>query len=88
MGVKFSSGAEIERVIKENQLRENSSNSWALFTSTSIATALKKARELGWKDKKVQVRYEQTADYELYYVEPFEKDCSCKGILRYADYFD
>jgi hypothetical protein len=44
---------------------------------------------MGWKDKKVQVRYvEDDGGHITYYVEPYEKGCGCKGILKYKDFFD
>lgn len=79
--VEFTSEAEKKRFLAKNQ-------SWAILETTNIVEALHKAKELGWKDKKVQVRYEKFDDYEMYYVEPYEKGCGCKGILKYKEYFD
>jgi len=60
-----------------------------MFSSGSLVQTLHKARELGWKEKKVQVRLERLGtDMLEYIVEPFEKDCGCPNMLRYSDYFD
>ena len=61
---------------------------WELFSSTSLVEAVHKARDLGWADKKVQVRAdEDNYGNRTYIVEPFEKDCGCPSMLKYADYF-
>lgn len=60
---------------------------WELLKTTSLVHALHKAKDLGWKDKDVQVRVESGIE-TTYYVEPFEKDCGCPNILKYADFFD
>lgn len=81
MSVEFTQDAEVRRV--------QSRVSWEFLSSLNMVQALRTARDLGWKEKKVQVRVEQKADDVLeYIVEPYEKDCGCKGILRYRDYFD
>jgi hypothetical protein len=78
MGVMLTSEAEKKRVHKP---------SWELYSGTSIVQAVRTAKEMGWKDKKVQVRYETVDDgVEMFYVEPYEKGCGCKGILKYKDY--
>lgn len=80
MSVRFTSEAE--------KLRPKKS-SWSLLETRSIVEAVHKAKELGWSDKKVQVRYERIDDdSEIYYVEPYEKGCGCRGMLKYKDYFD
>lgn len=82
MKMRFTKDAELERI-------EEDKVSWELFSGTSVAKALRTARDLGWKDKKVQVRVERIGDDMLkYYVEPFEKDCSCPHMLKYSDWFD
>jgi len=82
MGVKFTQESEIERV----NTREIPS--WGLMSSTSLVQALHFARNNGWKDKTVQVRTETIGVDLTYFVEPFERDCSCPNILKYSDYFD
>lgn len=47
---------------------------------------LDKAVELGWKDKKVQVRVEFIDVTAHYHIEPFEKDCKCRHILKYSEH--
>lgn len=82
MVVEFTQDAEVRRVEKER-------TNWELFSSTSLVHALHKARDLGWKDKKIQVRVEHVASDMLnYIIEPFERDCNCPSMLRYSDYFD
>jgi len=65
------------------------SRKWAIFTSYSIVETVHKARDMGWAEKKVQVRAEE--DYatgiRTYSIEPFEKECKCPSILIYDDYF-
>ena len=60
---------------------------WELFKSNSLVETVHKAQEMGWAEKKVQVRGVQTGPerYE-YSIEPFEKDCGCSNILKYEDY--
>lgn len=73
---------------KEKQRVEDRKKSWELLKTTSIVQALHTARDMGWKDKKVQVRVENENGVETYYVEPYEKGCGCRGILKYRNYFD
>lgn len=61
-------------------------NSWAYLITTSYAEMLDKAVELGWKDKNVQVRVEFIDTTAYYYIEPFEKDCECRHILKYSEH--
>ena len=81
--IKTTGEAEIERVADKRK------PFWGLFSSESMAETLHKAKELGWKEKLVQVRAEHLYDDAYtYIIEPFEKDCGCPSMLRYADYFD
>ena len=82
MEVELTQDAEIRR------LSSRPKKTWALFSSTSLVQTLHKAKDMGWKDKKVQVRLERSKDSYEYFIEPFEKDCSCPNMLRYSDYFD
>jgi hypothetical protein len=82
----FSGEREKERV--QQAIKNREKKSWEIYKSSSMVEALHKARDLGWKDKKVQVRLEKTEMGEVYFVEPFEKGCGCRGILKYKDYFD
>lgn len=89
MGIRFTKDVEEERARNAKQEHDSKKNSYHLYHSTSLVQALHKARDLGWKDKKVQVREERVAEDEYeYYVEPFEKGCGCRGLLRYRDFFD
>lgn len=82
MSVELSHTAEAKRA-------KSKVPTWGLLSSTSLPRALHFARDNGWFEGKVQVRGEQTAsDVITYIVEPFEKECGCPNILRYADYFD
>lgn len=85
MGVELSANVERRR-IESSKERNAPNNKWELYSDDSIVRALHKAKEMGWKEQRVQVRYDQ--DNELYYVEPFEKNCGCKGMLKYKDFFD
>lgn len=82
MNIQFSS--ELER----KRLQESIKVKWDLYTGTSLVKAVRMARDMGWKDKKVQVRYEKSEDTITYYVEPYEKGCGCQGLLKYKDFFD
>lgn len=81
MTVAFTKDIETGRM-------ENSRAKWDLYSGTSIVKAVRTAKEMGWGENKVQVRYETLDDEtEMYYVEPYEKDCGCRGILKYKDYY-
>jgi hypothetical protein len=89
MGVLFTADAEKRRQAAIIEQRAKKATTWELFKSTSIVESLQFAKEHGWKKKKVQVRVVEIAlDEQEFYVEPFEKDCSCPNILKYSDYFD
>lgn len=80
--VQTTQQAEIDRV-------ELSRKPWALHASNSLAEIAHKARDMGWKEKKVQVRAEHVLeDSYTYFIEPFERDCNCPSILKYSDFFD
>ena len=78
MPVEFAAAAEKKRA----------KATWNLLSTNSLVEAVHFARDNGWKDKKVQVRVERGNDYETYYVEPYEKGCGCRGLLKYKEYFD
>ena len=59
---------------------------WEFATTTKYEEALTIAQQYGWKDKEVQVRVEFHDTVAYYYIEPFEKDCSCPHILKYNDH--
>lgn len=81
MGVRFSKDIEQENLEKDK-------TKWEHYAGVSLVNALHQAKEMGWKEKKVQVRYEVVDGIETYYVEPYEQGCGCKGMLKYRDYFD
>lgn len=81
--IKTTQEAENERVAQEKMTRPT----FELLKTTSLVRALRFAKEHGWKEKKIQVRSEQDGGRETFYVEPFEKDCSCPNILKYSEYF-
>lgn len=81
MKVEFTQDVEKRRVQQNRQLQ---GTTWQLASTTSLVEAVRKARDLGWKDKEVQVRKEGYT----YYVEPFEKECGCPNMLKYEDYFE
>ena len=87
MGVEFSADVERRRVASNQERNaQETKGKWELYSDESIVRTLRKARDMGWKEQRVQVRYDQAN--ELYFIEPFEKDCGCKGMLRYKDFFD
>jgi len=57
------------------------------FTSTDFEETTQKAKDMGWKDRQVQVRVEFQEQTAHYYIEPFERDCSCPNILNYKKIF-
>lgn len=61
---------------------------WALFSSDNLVETVHKAMDMGWAEKKVQVRAEEdnVTGKQTYSIEPFEKECSCPSILKYEDY--
>jgi hypothetical protein len=82
MRVELTSDVEARRI-------NDKKPTWGLFSSTSLVAAVHKAKELGWKDKKVQVRLEPPIDGIFsYVVEPYERDCNCPNMLKYSDFFD
>lgn len=85
MSVEFTKDYEAKRV--ENEQKKRESRSWDLFNTNSLVKAVRFAKENGWAENKVQVREERHTDYSTYYVEPFESNCGCKGILRYSDFY-
>jgi hypothetical protein len=87
--IMFAQQAENERIQAAKERREKSKASWELLKTSSLVEAVRFAREKGWETKEVQVKAVRINDREYeYYVEPFERDCSCPGILKYSDYFD
>ena len=83
MSVQFTSDVERKRMEKRTL-----KTTWEFYTGDSLVTAVRTARDMGWKDNKVQVRFEKNEDnIPIYYVEPYEKNCGCRGILKYKDYF-
>lgn len=87
MGVRYTQDAENARVAESVKNREQAS-SYEYLKTTSLVEAVHFARDNGWKEKKVQVRVEIIDSIETLFVEPFERDCGCKGLLRYADFYD
>lgn len=85
MGVEFTKDVERRRV-ESRTARGAKEGKWELYSDDSIVRTLRKAKEMGWKEQRVQVRYDK--DNELYYIEPFEYGCGCKGLLKYKDFFD
>lgn len=78
--IKTTQEAELDRI------NARVKPSWGLFQSFSLAETVHKAVELGWAEKKVQVRAECNKGEFIYTIEPFERDCNCPSLLKYADY--
>lgn len=82
MSVKLTVEAEKER------LQKRTLPTWELYRGVSIVKAVRTAREMGWAKKEVQVRVERLGtDIVEYVVEPYEEGCSCRGLLKYEDYY-
>ena len=60
--------------------------SWEYYKTTSYDAAIYKAKELGWKEKRVQIRVEFVDITAHYYIEPPEQECACPHILKYNDH--
>lgn len=60
---------------------------WEILRSYSKEEIIKSALEMGWADNKIQVKQHQI-NLELweYVIEPYEEDCGCPSLLKYADY--
>ena len=83
MFVKLTGEAEKER------LQKRTLPTWELYRGTSIVKAVRTARDMGWGKKEVQVRVERLGtDIVEYVVEPYEEGCSCRGLLKYVDYYE
>jgi len=78
MSARFTQQAEKERTSKP----------WEHLKTSSLVKAVHTARDMGWKERKVQVRFEDGPEGTTYFVEPYEKGCGCRGILKYRNYFD
>lgn len=87
MTVRLSS--EVEQEELENRKKARGNTSWEFYRSASLVEIVHKARDLGWAEKKVQVRREIVADDALeFIIEPYEGQfCNCPGILKYDDFF-
>ena len=83
MGVQFTKDVE-----KAGYKKLPKRNTWEYFRSESLVEAVHFARDMGWGEKKVQVKAVRTGeDVFEYYVEPYEEGCGCKGLLKYDDFF-
>ena len=89
MSVKFSAEVEKEeRELRRKMQEKQDKPRWEIFRSGSLVEAVHKARDLGWADKKVQVKKEVIAENTLdYVIEPYEEGCRCRGLLDYDDFF-
>lgn len=85
MKVGFTRDTERKRVENNNENRHNSK--WELSRGTSVVEITRKARDLGWAQDKVQVRWEKTIEGIEYVIEPYEQGCGCRGLLKYDHFF-
>jgi hypothetical protein len=71
---------EKQRLAARNNERKPS---WEYAKYTDYNAAAAKATELGWYDRKVQIRKVrgQYGEFE-YFIEPYEYGCQCGGIMR------
>lgn len=87
MKVRFTRDVEKERILENQQRRQTTT--WEILKTPSIVEAVRTARDMGWKENKVQVRFERVDETtKIYYVEPYEAGCGCRGILKYDHYFN
>lgn len=83
MSVRFSNEVEQE------EAKQDKRSPWELYRTSSIVEVVHKARDMEWGQSKVQVRAEHVASDAIEYViEPYEHGCSCRGLLKYSDYFE
>lgn len=61
---------------------------WEIVSSTNYDYITRRALELGWAEKKVQLKKYETRDGPQYGVEPFEIDCRCPNLIKYEDYLE
>ena len=89
MTVKFSIEVEKEEQELRKKLREaHKKPKWEMFRTGSLVEVVHKARELGWADKKVQVKRDIIAkDTVDYVIEPYEEGCRCRNLLYFDDFF-
>jgi hypothetical protein len=87
MSVELTSNVERARNAHEIGNRKRR-GSWEYFSTESLVEAVRSAKSMGWGEKKVQVKAVRTGeDMFEYFVEPYEKDCGCPGLLQFEDYF-
>lgn len=86
MSVQLTSEAEKDRLAKA--IEQRTKPTWEHFRTLSIVEAVHKARDMGWAEKKVQVRIEQIkSDQFEFIIEPYEEGCGCHGLLKYSNFF-
>ena len=90
MSVIFTKDKEKQRVAKiyNDVISKTEKSKWEFLETTNMVNALRTARDMGWKDNKVQVRYVTIGEETTYFVEPYEKNCGCRGILKYKEFFN
>lgn len=87
MSVRFSTEQEKDELEARKKARDDFS--WEHYRTGSLVDAVHRAKSMGWFFKKVQVREEVVAEDSVEYViEPYENGCSCRGLLKYADFFE
>lgn len=85
MRVMTAQEAENLRIARRNAALKAK---WEFIRTPSMVEAVHFARDHGWKEQKVQVRYFQRTETDFEYsVEPYE-DCGCQNLLKYSDFFD
>lgn len=79
-------GQQIEDKRVEEK-RKLTNSTWEYYTTDNYQEAIKTAKDMGWKDKTIQLRVEVIDNKVYYKVEPFERDCSCPNIIKYSRVF-
>lgn len=80
MGVKLMQEAENERLANRNL-------TWEYFSSDNYEETIHKAKDMGWKERRVQVKVLTNGEKVTYMIEPFERDCECPNLLNYDKAF-
>ena len=77
-------GQQIEdaRIQKKRELTKPT---WEHYTTYDYTEAIDIAKEMGWKDKKVQVKRYAEGGRWRYVIEPYEENCGCPSLILPPD---
>lgn len=87
IGQEYEDARIQQQQAKRDEFRKLTGRKWEYYTSYNYADVIQKAKEMGWKEKAVQVRLEVDGEKVLYLIEPWERDCTCPTMLNYKKVF-